>query len=161
MTFLPTLTVHSSTCFLSLPFTHIVSVSCPAFSFLLVFVPPKLPAKPKMRKQLSHSFSSSSELLVAVISFSLFLSPLSSLPPLSLPQLTAPMPGSPDISLIASKTEGYSPADLKSLCTEAAMTALRHSMEASEVTTQHFTQALRVVRPSLTHATVRHPRARA
>jgi transitional endoplasmic reticulum ATPase len=51
---------------------------------------------------------------------------------------------------LAKETEGYSGADIEALSREAAMFALREDQKAKEVTTKHFEQALKKVRPSIT-----------
>ena len=60
------------------------------------------------------------------------------------------MPLVPGINLkeIASKTEGFSGADLKALCTEAAMIALRHDMNANKIEKRHFAGALSKIKPT-------------
>jgi SpoVK/Ycf46/Vps4 family AAA+-type ATPase len=54
-----------------------------------------------------------------------------------------------DLKELAKRTEGYAGADLESLVREAAMLALRESMEAKEVTMKHFNEALQKVPPSV------------
>lgn len=51
---------------------------------------------------------------------------------------------------IADRTEGYAGADIEAVCREAAMSALRESMEAKAVGMKHFETALKLVRPSVT-----------
>ena len=65
---------------------------------------------------------------------------------------TRGMPLAPDVSLkdLAIRTEMYSGADLAALCREAAMNALRRSLDAEYVTRQDFEQAFDVVKPSIT-----------
>ncbi|KAG9301685.1 hypothetical protein G9A89_016756 [Geosiphon pyriformis] len=65
---------------------------------------------------------------------------------------TLRMPLLPDVDLdeIAQQTNMYTGADLKNVCREAAMTALRESRDADQVTMNHFLEALKIVRPSLT-----------
>ncbi|MEM1654742.1 MAG: CDC48 family AAA ATPase [Nitrososphaerota archaeon] len=65
---------------------------------------------------------------------------------------TKRMPLAPDVSLrdLAMRTEMYSGADLAALCREAAMNALRRSLDAEYVTRQDFEQALEVIKPSIT-----------
>ena len=55
-----------------------------------------------------------------------------------------------DVTELAEKTEGYVGADIEAICREAAILALRENMSAQEVTTQHFDNALKKVRPSVT-----------
>ncbi|PUA31250.1 MAG: AAA family ATPase [Candidatus Terraquivivens tikiterensis] len=64
---------------------------------------------------------------------------------------TAKMPLGEDVSLeeLASMTEGYSGADLESLCREAALSTIRRGAEPEIVTRQDFQEALRIVKPSL------------
>jgi len=54
-----------------------------------------------------------------------------------------------DIKELAEKAEGYSGADISGLCREAALIALRDNMEAKEIGLEHFSKALKKVRPSL------------
>ena len=55
-----------------------------------------------------------------------------------------------DISTLASKTEGYSGADLEALVREAALGALREDLKSKEVAEQHFDEALKGIKPSIT-----------
>ena len=54
-----------------------------------------------------------------------------------------------DMDKIAERTEGYSGADLAGVVREAAMTALRKNVEAQEVTSADFEEALKKILPSL------------
>ena len=65
---------------------------------------------------------------------------------------TRNMPLAKDVDLekIAEKTEGYVGADLEALCREAAINALRKDINAKEVTMEHFEEAMKKVRPSMT-----------
>ncbi len=56
-----------------------------------------------------------------------------------------------DVSLedLARKTDGYSGADIESICREAAMIALRENIRAKEVTREHFERALKKIKPSI------------
>ena len=54
-----------------------------------------------------------------------------------------------DIDEIAEKTQGYVGADIEAICREAAILALREDMKATEVSTKHFEEALKKVRPSV------------
>ena len=65
---------------------------------------------------------------------------------------TRNMPLAEDVDLreIAKKTEGYSGADLETVCREAAMNALRKDINAKHVTKEDFEKALKKVGPSLT-----------
>jgi transitional endoplasmic reticulum ATPase len=53
-----------------------------------------------------------------------------------------------DLSLLASKTEGYSGADIAALCREAAMEALRKG--ADRISSVDFSSAMEKVPPSVT-----------
>jgi len=55
---------------------------------------------------------------------------------------------------LAQLTDGYSGADLASLCTEAAIIALREDMGAGQVGQKHFEAALKTVGPSLDEAMI-------
>ncbi len=61
------------------------------------------------------------------------------------------MPLSKDVDLqdIAEKARGYSGADVEALCREAAMTALRDSIDAKEVTRRDFDKAMETIKPSI------------
>ena len=63
-----------------------------------------------------------------------------------------------DINLkdVAKRTEGFSGADIESLCREAAMNALREDMKAKEVKKKHFEEALKKAIPSLTKEVQTH-----
>ncbi|MCS7146343.1 MAG: CDC48 family AAA ATPase [Nitrososphaerota archaeon] len=65
---------------------------------------------------------------------------------------TRAMPLAPDVDLrkLAAMTEGYSGADLESLCREAAMSALRRDREVQQVSWSDFQEALKTVKPSVT-----------
>jgi transitional endoplasmic reticulum ATPase len=54
----------------------------------------------------------------------------------------------------ADKTEGYTGADLESLAREAAMLALRESLDLEFVSKKHFDEALKKVKPSITKSTM-------
>lgn len=62
------------------------------------------------------------------------------------------MPLGPDIDLdtIAERTDRYTGADLEDLTRRAGLFALRESLQAQSVTMEHFEQALRETRPSVT-----------
>jgi len=64
---------------------------------------------------------------------------------------TNKMPLAPNVSLkeIAAKTEWYSGADLAALCREAAMSALRRSLDAEYVAREDFDEAFKLVKPSV------------
>jgi len=57
-----------------------------------------------------------------------------------------------DINLekLAEELEGYTGADVEGLCREAAMIALRENPEAKKVTPEHFEEAKKTIRPSVT-----------
>jgi transitional endoplasmic reticulum ATPase len=61
------------------------------------------------------------------------------------------MPLSKDVDLqeIAEKAKGYSGADVEALCREAAMGALRESIDAKEVTRKDFDKAMETIKPSI------------
>ena len=50
---------------------------------------------------------------------------------------------------LSKKTDGYTGADLEAVCREAAMLALRESLEAKFVTEEHFNEALKKIKPSV------------
>ena len=50
---------------------------------------------------------------------------------------------------MAASLDGYSAADCAALIREAALTAMRESLEATVVTSAHMTAARHAVRPSL------------
>lgn len=60
-----------------------------------------------------------------------------------------PLAGDVDLDGVAAGLDGYSAADCAALLREAALTAMRESLEASEVTSAHLDRALHAVRPSL------------
>lgn len=53
-----------------------------------------------------------------------------------------------DMALLASKTNGYTGADIAAICREAAMSALEESLEAESVGLRSFERAIKKVRPS-------------
>jgi transitional endoplasmic reticulum ATPase len=59
-----------------------------------------------------------------------------------------------DLEEIGRRTDGFSAADCAALIREAALTAMRESMSATEVTDAHLSAALTTVRPSLDPAQV-------
>ncbi len=69
---------------------------------------------------------------------------------------TKNMPLAKDVDLneLAKTTIGYTGADIESLVREAAMLALRESMDAKQVNKKHFTEAINKVRPSVTKSTI-------
>lgn len=60
-----------------------------------------------------------------------------------------PFSGDVDLESLAGELDGYSAADCAALIREAALTAMRESLEAAEVTGAHLAAARRAVRPSL------------
>jgi transitional endoplasmic reticulum ATPase len=69
---------------------------------------------------------------------------------------TKNMPLAKDVDLreLAKKTEGYSGADIEAVCREAAMNALRENINAKEVKSKHFEEALKKVSPSISKDTM-------
>jgi len=65
-----------------------------------------------------------------------------------------PLDPAVDLTDLGSRTEGYSAADCAALVREAALTAMRESMEAVTITAAHVDAALKVIRPSLDPAQV-------
>ncbi|BCB80245.1 AAA family ATPase [Phytohabitans flavus] len=62
---------------------------------------------------------------------------------------TVPLAGDVDLQALASSLERFSAADCAALIREAALAAMRESLEASSVTAAHVTTARARVRPSL------------
>ncbi len=60
-----------------------------------------------------------------------------------------PLTDDVDLDALAGELGGYSAADCAALIREAALTAMRESLEATEVTAAHLDAARRTVRPSL------------
>ncbi|MFE0026060.1 AAA family ATPase [Amycolatopsis sp. NPDC059021] len=60
-----------------------------------------------------------------------------------------PLASDVDLAEVASTLDGYSAADCAALIREAALTAMRESLEATEVTAAHLDTARKTVRPSL------------
>ncbi|HEX4721230.1 MAG TPA: AAA family ATPase, partial [Pseudonocardiaceae bacterium] len=60
-----------------------------------------------------------------------------------------PLAGDVDLTEVAGALDGYSAADCAALIREAALTAMRESLDASEVTSAHLSAARDAVRPSL------------
>ncbi len=61
-----------------------------------------------------------------------------------------PLDKSVDINKLAEETDGYTGADIESLCREAAMLALREDIDTKKITKKHFEQAMEKVQPSVT-----------
>jgi transitional endoplasmic reticulum ATPase len=60
-----------------------------------------------------------------------------------------PLAAGVDLAALAGELAGYSAADCAALIREAALTAMRESLEATEVTADHLAAARQSVRPSL------------
>lgn len=60
-----------------------------------------------------------------------------------------PLAADVDIEKLAVATEGYSGADIESLCREAGINAMRRDMNSKEVTKRDFDRALKIVSPSV------------
>ncbi|MEZ0340276.1 AAA family ATPase [Mycobacterium sp. pV006] len=73
--------------------------------------------------------------------------------------LTAEGPEAVDLEALAADLEGYSAADCVALLREAALTAMRRSIDAADVTAADVAQARQTVRPSLDPAQVAALRA--
>ncbi|MFB6246519.1 MAG: CDC48 family AAA ATPase [Candidatus Pacearchaeota archaeon] len=56
---------------------------------------------------------------------------------------------------LATKTDGYTGADIESLSREAAMLSLREDIESKEVRKEHFDKALEKIKPSVTENTIK------
>jgi transitional endoplasmic reticulum ATPase len=71
--------------------------------------------------------------------------------------LTASLPLSPSVNLseLAKVTERYSGADLEALVREAVMIALREGLNVKYIEERHFSEALKVVKPSLNENIIR------
>ena len=69
---------------------------------------------------------------------------------------TKKMPLSKDVKIkdIAKKAVGYTGADLEALVREAAMLALRESIDSKQVKKKHFDEALRKIKPSVNKSTM-------
>ncbi|MCW2542487.1 MAG: adenosinetriphosphatase [Frankiales bacterium] len=65
-----------------------------------------------------------------------------------------PLDKAVDLVDLGKRTEGFSAADCAALIREAALTAMRESMEAVTITSAHVETALKTVRPSLDPAQV-------
>jgi len=60
-----------------------------------------------------------------------------------------PLAADVDLDALAADLDGYSAADCSALIREAALTAMRQSLDATEVTSEQLATARRTVRPSL------------
>ncbi|MEM4723046.1 MAG: AAA family ATPase, partial [Desulfurococcaceae archaeon] len=63
---------------------------------------------------------------------------------------TLPLSENVDLYELASRTEGYSGADLEALVREAVMIALREDINTSIVDIKHFNKAFEYIKPSIT-----------
>jgi transitional endoplasmic reticulum ATPase len=61
-----------------------------------------------------------------------------------------------DLAELAKLTKGYVGADLEALCREAAIVALREDRKARVVNKNHFEEALRSVRSSVTEEVIKY-----
>ena len=61
-----------------------------------------------------------------------------------------PLTSNVDINILNEKLEGYSGADIETLCREAGMIALRENMRARKISNDHFTLAIESINPSIT-----------
>lgn len=59
-----------------------------------------------------------------------------------------------DLEALADELENYSGADIESLCREAAILALRQNPSAEKVTSKHFEEAKKTVKPSIDEDTM-------
>lgn len=59
-----------------------------------------------------------------------------------------PLEGGVEVTDLAARTDGYTGADIASVCQQAAVAALEEDIEAESVGREHFLQALRTVGPS-------------
>ncbi|MCE4599187.1 MAG: CDC48 family AAA ATPase [Desulfurococcales archaeon] len=69
---------------------------------------------------------------------------------------TMPLADDVDLRELARITEGYTGADIAALVREAAMIALRESLENNVVSWRHFEEALRKVKPSVTRQMIEY-----
>jgi SpoVK/Ycf46/Vps4 family AAA+-type ATPase len=66
-----------------------------------------------------------------------------------------PLAADVDLDALAAELDGYSAADCAAVLREAALTAMRESLEATQVTAAHLTAACAAVPPSLDPAQLR------
>ncbi len=64
--------------------------------------------------------------------------------------INMPLARDVDLDQVASQSGGYSGADLEAVCREAGLIALRHDINAKDVTLEDFRDALEKVKPSIT-----------
>ncbi len=62
---------------------------------------------------------------------------------------SVPLAGDVDLDALGASLEGFSAADCAALIREAALAAMRESLEATTVTAEHVEAARKRVRPSL------------
>jgi transitional endoplasmic reticulum ATPase len=60
-----------------------------------------------------------------------------------------------DLKLMAKQLENYSGADIENVCREAAMIALRKSLNSKEVKPEHFAKAVKSSKPSIDDQTIK------
>jgi transitional endoplasmic reticulum ATPase len=70
-----------------------------------------------------------------------------------------PLSGDVDLDAVADELDGYSAADCVALLREAALTAMRRSIDAADVTAADVAEAREAVRPSLDPVQVESLRA--
>ncbi|MBU0762010.1 MAG: AAA family ATPase, partial [Candidatus Altiarchaeota archaeon] len=56
---------------------------------------------------------------------------------------------------LAKLTDGYTGADIEALCREAAMEAIRESIDSKIITKKHFEKAMEEIKPSVTDEVAR------
>ncbi len=64
--------------------------------------------------------------------------------------INMPLARDVDLDQVASQSGGYSGADLEAVCREAGLIALRHDINAKDVTLEDFRDALERIKPSIT-----------
>ncbi|MCB9418006.1 MAG: ATPase, partial [Mycolicibacterium sp.] len=72
---------------------------------------------------------------------------------------SVPLSADVDLDKLATELDGYSAADCVALLREAALTAMRRSIDAADVTAADVTKARETVRPSLDPVQVESLRA--
>ncbi|MFX0048112.1 MAG: AAA family ATPase, partial [Candidatus Hermodarchaeota archaeon] len=61
-----------------------------------------------------------------------------------------PLTSNIDLATLNENLEGYSGADVETLCREAGMIALRENMRARKISEDHFKLAIETINPSIT-----------
>jgi transitional endoplasmic reticulum ATPase len=61
-----------------------------------------------------------------------------------------------DLESLAKRLDGFVGADIENLCREAAMVALRQNRKSTEVTQEHFEEALSTIKPSTDDTTAKY-----